>query len=230
MPTTNIDQRRRLRYRTLGPDRVSARLGLLIVLGLLAVSLGTYFLLGPRVAGYSEPADLADLAWQEEVPSARELYPLALAEAREWDAVAYLVDVGFFLRPVDLYSFGFATRLDPRKGLLVYVEPSDDGVTIRSEETYSRDRTYAEFEPWIGDADWRVDSPDAFKIALLNGGEAFLREYPSAGLWWMQLWYFRGKLQWRVVFSNEDPRFGPHFGILIDPKTGEVLDVKLQAE
>lgn len=227
---TNMGPRRRLRYRTLGPDRASARLGLLIVLALLTLSLGTHFLLGPRVAGYDEPADLADLAWQEEVPSARELYPLALAEAKEWLPLAYLVYVDLALRPADSYFFAFATPLEPNRSLLVYVEPLEDGYAVRSEVAYAPSLTYDSLEPAIDEGDWPVDSPDAFKIALLNGGEDFLREHPSASRWWMQLSHFRGKLQWRVVFANEDPRLGPHFDIFIDPKTGAVLEVEVETE
>ncbi len=165
------------------------------------------------------------------VLSVRELYPKALAEASLWRPDAFLVWADVTLRRADSIrapdaAFAFNTRVDPTSGLLVYVSEANGGTRIETEEAYSPARTNPQRPIELDE--WRIDSTEALEIALANGGQEFLGQYPEADSLFLRLEhaipYATGRLQWRAVFSET---FGEGIWIMIDPLTAEVLETRL---
>jgi Tol biopolymer transport system component len=81
----------------------------------------------------------------------------------------------------------------------------------------------------IRSEDWSVDSTDAWSIALANGGEQFLLHYQDPmTIMSVTLDYWgggmgQGRLAWRVDFFI---LYGPSLDMLIDPKTGGIIEVQ----
>jgi hypothetical protein len=161
------------------------------------------------------------------MPSASEHYEEALLRAHEWNQDAYLT--GALAHPfassgvppsVLGLTYHFASPTDPTAFYALRVHHD----TWTSEVI---DKTAAETSAPIERTQWPLDSVDAWSIALANGGEEFLREHQNPTTTMNATLSHRtigekSVLVWDVDFNI---LFGPRLVLMIDPKSGEILEV-----
>jgi hypothetical protein len=131
-------------------------------------------------------------------------------------------------------SLAFDSESHLEEGFLFYIEGSDKGFQVESEEVDTSGRLKA--DPGINTDEWELDSLDAARIAYENGGKAFLKEHPEVDTVRLQLIRLGGAgsertgiAMNRVVWSISFYRLRViYFDIYIDPLTGEVLATDLQ--
>jgi hypothetical protein len=189
----------------------------LLVMGIILVSLLALHWPDNNVSA-PDPALLV-------VPSAHDLLPIAQEAARQWREDAYLTAIFVHLRPKLRAHFTFDSPSDPRVELGVDVESPLENPRLTPREASSESRTIV-LLPIEAYAQSRVDSPEAYAIGLDAGGRSFALDHPEARLWYVSLQYVSDEIvAWRVVFF--EPVFnGTSFEVVVDPVTGEVLDVK----
>jgi hypothetical protein len=165
--------------------------------------------------------------------SAREYYPHALEKAQQWKPDAYLdrirVDVlseENFTRRLGM-SFGFQSPNDDHHSLLIFFREDSDEPEV---EIVYQEIPISVHNP-INSEDWPVDSLKALAIAQGNGGDEFLAKHdPKTAL--MTLYLERlpkvpgARLQWRASFW--DLATSEKVRIMLDPRTGEVIEVDRQ--
>lgn len=165
--------------------------------------------------------------------SAREFYPLALEKAQQWKPDAYLdrirVDVlseETFTRRLEM-SFGFESPNDDHHGLLIFFSEDSDEPEV---EIVYQEIPISVHNP-ISSEDWPVDSLKALAIAQGNGGDEFLAKHdPKTAL--MTLYLERlpkvpgARLLWRASFW--DLVASEKVWVMLDPQTGEVVEVEWQ--
>jgi Tol biopolymer transport system component len=195
----------------------------------LCVTVLAGFALSTITVGCRTHEHFFDVTGDLYVISAVEHYDEALRRAREWMRDASLVAV----------RTGVGSSKDARTGpsltfhfdspsaahSLYELRFADDGWTSEVVEVGSG----ATVPPPIHRTDWTLDSVDAWQIALANGGEDFLLRYQDPmTLMDVTLDYWRTgtgeeALAWRV---NCYIIYGPGLSMLIDPKTGEIIEVE----
>ncbi|MFV2045524.1 MAG: hypothetical protein ACC700_20110, partial [Anaerolineales bacterium] len=162
-----------------------------------------------------------------EVPSAMELYPRALSEARAWKPDAHLTWTNLELRQRPVVAFAFVSITDPQAGLLVRFDEVEGSFQVETVETRSEGRTGTRTA--IEREQWKVDSGEAFAIAMGHSGEAFLAENPDAEWWFVKLGLSRideiVKLAWRIHIGQP---WEANIDIYVDPLTGEILDTQVE--
>jgi hypothetical protein len=161
------------------------------------------------------------------MPSASEYYEEALLRAQVWQNDAYLTHV-------DVYPFGSSGVPSNVLGITYDFESPTEptafyALRVHQERWTSEviDKTPAESPPPIERGQWPLDSIDAWSIALANGGEEFLMEHqePTTTMNATLLHRTIGEesvLVWDVDFNI---LFGPRLVLMIDPKSGEILEV-----
>jgi hypothetical protein len=163
--------------------------------------------------------------------SARDYYPIALEKARQWRPDAYLSDISVDVLAEEeierslRVTFGFESPSDDRHSLLIFFrEDSDEPQLERVEH-----RTPISVRNPISSEDWPVDSVKALAIALDNGGSEFLTKHDPE---MMNLYLERlptvpgARLKWRASFWDWSP--DELIWIMIDPRTGDVIEVERQ--
>jgi len=162
------------------------------------------------------------------VPSAGEHYDEAVRMATKWKKDAYLVSL-----TADVAS---SSGVPPTGGHLTYmfeshISPTEFYVARLAWGTWTSEvvsKTAAETSPPIERKQWPLDSVDAWPIALANGGEEFLIEHQEprtsidATLLCRTIGEEESVLIWDVDFNI---LFGPRLLLMIDPKTGDILEV-----
>jgi len=198
------------------------RLGVVLLLGSIAL---VAYLMGCRVAPPTQEEIM-----EPKIPSVKEFYPQALAEARKWRSDAYMVDVAIHIRNSRvLGSFAFDSESDPEVGFLFYIEGSDEGFQVEPEEVDASGRLKA--NPAIELDEWELDSLEAARITYENGGREFLKEHPEVDTVHLHLTRVGGsaskrtgvamnRVVWIVSFYRLRVVY---FDIYLDPITGEVL-------
>jgi hypothetical protein len=165
--------------------------------------------------------------------SAREYYPQALEKAQQWKPDAYLADISVDVLSEEdstrrlLLFFGFESPSDDRHSLLITFQ---EGVDEPKVKNIYREIPISVHNP-INSEDWPVDSLKALAIAQGNGGDEFLAKHdPKTAL--MTLYLERlpkvpgARLQWRASFW--DLATSEKVRIMLDPRTGEVIEVDRQ--
>ena len=172
---------------------------------------------------------------QPKIPSIKEFYPQALAEARKWRSDAYMVFAAIHIRHSRMIgSLAFGSESHPEAGFIYYILENDDGFLTETKEVGTSGSLKA--DPGINTDEWELDSLDAARIAYENGGRAFLKEHPEVDTVRLQLIRLGGagsertgiamnRVVWSVSFYRLS---GADLGIYIDPLTGEVLATDLQ--
>ncbi|MCH8094648.1 MAG: hypothetical protein IH953_08645 [Chloroflexi bacterium] len=170
----------------------------------------------------NQPVPLDDV----EVPSAAELYPRALAEARAWKPDAHLIWINLDLRPSIDAALAFNSTSDPQAGLVVQFDELDGNLQVETVETKSEGRTQARSA--IERVQWDVGSAEAFAIAMGHSGDAFLTENPGAEWWFVNLGFSRfdetAKLAWRIHIGQP---WEANIDIYVDPLTGDILETQV---
>ena len=163
------------------------------------------------------------------VVSASQHYDGVLERATTWMADAALVRISAGVRsantprPGPSLTFMFGAPSAPNSYYALDLEK--DGWFSRVVEVGSG----AAVPPPIQRDEWSVDSVDAWSIALANGVEGFLAHYQDpTTMMDVTLDYWRTRtgqevLAWRVICSILR---GPGLYILIDPKTGDIIEVE----
>jgi hypothetical protein len=168
-----------------------------------------------------------DVTGEMLVPSAQQHYDEAVRMAADWKADAYLASV-----TADVAS---SSGVPPTGGHLTYMfdsrtSPTEFYVVRLTQGTWTSEvlgKTAAENSRPIEQNHWPLDSVDAWSIALADGGEEFLMEHqePRTSIDATLLYRRVGEeslLVWDVDFNI---LFGPRLLLMIDPKTGEILEV-----
>ncbi len=203
------------------------RIGAAILIAAIAL---TAYVMGCHIA---PPAQ--EEIMEPKIPSIKEFYPQALAEARKWRTDAYMVDADVYIHHSRVIgSFSFDSESHPEVGFLFYIEESDEGFHVEPEEVDASGRLKA--NPGISHDEWELDSLDAARIAYENGGRTFLKEHPEVDTVLLHLMHASGsassrtglpmgKVVWVVTFYRLR---GAYMRIYIDPLTSEVLATDLQ--
>jgi hypothetical protein len=190
-----------------------------VLLGLLTVSLS--------MVSCASRQHFFDVTGELLMPSASEQYEEALLRAYEWHQDAYLT--GALAHP--FASSGVPPSL---LGITYYFESPTNPTAFYAlrvhQGTWTSEvisKTPAESPAPIERTEWPLDSIDAWSIALANGGEEFLIEHqePTTSMNATLLHRTIGEdslLVWDVDFNI---LFGPRLVLMIDPKSGEILDV-----
>jgi hypothetical protein len=179
------------------------------------------------LSGCGSEQHFFDVTGELVVPSARQHYDEAVRMATHWEADAYLASV-----TADVAS---SSGVPPTGGHLAYIfdsrtRPTEFYVARLTQGTWTSEvisKTAAETSPTIERAQWPLDSTDAWSVALANGGEEFLLEHqePTTAIDATLLHHTIGEesvLVWDVDFNI---LFGPRLVLMIDPKSGEILEV-----
>jgi hypothetical protein len=217
-------------YRCLSLDRCNvwsqAKAPLyLAVWSLLAVACMT--------VGCRPQEDLSEAPHDRLVPSAAQQYEEALQRARDWKADAHVTAIHAdaasrtsLLGPSVSYTFD-----SPDTPYAFFVVRLVGG-TWTTEEIRKSRRALPVLP--IERENWPLDSRDAWSIAQANGGQDLLRSHPesrvsaSVGLERLTVGPSENVLVWRIMYSLLPPRPGGHLHIMIDPKSGQVLEVVRQ--
>ena len=203
------------------------RIGAAIFIAAIAL---TAYVMGCRIA---PPAQ--EEIMQPKIPSIKEFYPQALAEARKWRSDAYMVYAAIYVRHSRMIgSLAFDSESDPEAGFIYRIRENDDGFRTEIKEVDASGRLRA--NPGISHDEWELDSLDAARIAYENAGRDFLHEHPEVDTVLLQLSRVGGAASERtgiamnrVVWSVSFYRLRViYFDIYIDPLTGEVLAIDLQ--
>lgn len=173
------------------------------------------------------PAPTSDDLW---VASAAEHYEEAMARASDWQTDAYLRSVSAIPASSttgvgSMVTFMFGSTSAPRS---IYVLRLLEGAW----ESSVLRKGLGESMRWpIEREDWPVDTVEAWRIAQANGGRDFLLahrdsltskmlilDYQSVGT-------SQNVLAWSVSYGVHPARQGGQLYLMIDPKTGDVLEV-----
>ncbi len=166
--------------------------------------------------------------------TAKEAFEIALKEAKSWQPDAKLVEINSTLREkgvrVDeggraVSGEGWAFIFYSKKSLeenTYYIEVKDRRVT-RKEKGNQAPEEYFDIFSHSSISDWRLDSPEALKIALLNGGREVIA-FDSQGRIFLSLRFFltpqkKVSWAWQVVFSSLEREMS----ISIDASNGKVI-------
>jgi hypothetical protein len=178
-----------------------------------------------------EPASspLLGIDPEQDILSAAEHLPTAIQESNEWRSSAQLIwiDIDIAKDSAEV-AYAFDNPNDPEDGLLVYLEPSGDGYSIRTKEVISEGRKSV--RPPIEQGDWVVDSIEIGELAFQRA-RGFLLEHPEVAQMDMQLAGLSGSsadhingeagdLVWSVMFYSSP---GTSLDLYYDPLTGEFL-------
>ena len=203
------------------------RLGVVLLLSMIAL---VAYLMGYRITPPTQEEIMAP-----KIPSMKEFYLQALAEARKWRSDAHMVDAAILIRNSRvLGSFAFNSQSDPGVGFLFYIEGSDEGFQVESKEIDASGRLTA--NPAIEPDEWAQDSPDVARIAYENGGRDFLKDHPEVNTVHLHLTRVGGaasdrtgiamnQVVWIVKFYRLRVVY---FDIYLDPLTGDVLATDFQ--
>ena len=203
------------------------RLG--VVLLLSAIILVAYLM------GYCSMSPDQELLMEPKIPSLKEYYPQALAEAIKWRQDAYMVDASINIRPSRILgSFAFDSESDPEVGFLFHIEGSDEGFQVEPKELDAPGRWV--IQPAIEPDEWALDSLDVARIAYENGGREFLKEHPEVNTVLLHLMRVSGSASDRTGLNQGNVIWVATFyrlrkvsiDIYIDPITGEVLATDFQ--
>lgn len=185
---------------------------------------------GPQVLVGCRPTEhFFDVTGELYVQSAADHYSEALDRAQEWQPGAYLSGISSIPARSSgaghdaVLGYTFHSPSVPGEFMVLYY--SED---VWSSEVVERDPALSLPLP-IPNEDWLLDSVDAWSIALANGGEEFLLRHqdPLTNMG-VSLDYWRieadeSVLAWRVDFLS---LFTASLDMLIDPKTGDILEVE----
>lgn len=164
-----------------------------------------------------------------ETLSLRDLYPHAVAIAKQWKEDACLVDVELSFWPVGVEGYGRAS--------FFFRSPSTDIVQMfvryrRATGEFTSDLLSVKEEPLRclqgKDTDWPVDSIDALNVAQAHGGATFLAHRSWENL---HLFLRLGKrlegnrllTVWWVAYN--DTATGQSTEVLIDATKGQVVQI-----
>lgn len=205
------------------PNMAWARFRLIFAIGLLVVSVGSWYLLSRISPDYPiGPTDVSVL-------SLKELYPEAIEVAQGWLGDAYLVYADVTILPIEdaetlRASYSFRSQQADQSWLNVYIRMKASGIEVRSE-----DGVFGISRPAEGpiDLDKVLDSTEALEIIQEEGGGDFYLE--NSGLTWPQDLYlehqdrtnFSGALVWRGSYMN--PVTHDRLSVVIDAKSGDLL-------
>ncbi len=205
---------------SISPDRVAP--AFLMPLVFLVILLG---------ACTPEPAasPLLEIDPGQDILSVADHLPSAIQQSIDWRSSAHLawIDIDVAERRSEV-AFAFDNPNNPEDGLLVYLEPSGDGYTIRTREVFSEGRTSV--SPPIEYGDWAVDSIEIGEMAFQRA-RAFLIEHPEVDKMDMQLAGLSGSsadhisveagdLVWSVMFYSSP---GTILDLYYDPLSGDFL-------
>jgi Tol biopolymer transport system component len=197
----------------------------LVLLALLAVLGGT--------VGCRNQEGVPDALGDLHVLSAADYYSEALERAMDWKADARLISIGG--------GVGSSTSAGDGPSISFYFDaPSatDSMYEVRvTKDTWAPNvielGSDTALAPPIARDQWALDSVDAWNIAQANGGEEYLRHYQgpmTIMVLTLDYWTTRAgeeKLAWRVLY---DILYGPSLDMLIDPKTGDIIEVEERSE
>lgn len=208
------------------PDPRGRHFRLLLALSLFVLSLGSWLVV-ELLKG--DPPVAVNQVWTF---SLREIYPTALAVAKEWRSDAYLNGADLVFWPSDpdkpLWAgLGFRSRAHPELYLNVYVTEESQGLATESKEgVFEIPRP--EGAP-IDPAELGLDAPEALDIMSRLGGVDFLaRNQPtdpqSLILEYEETFSSEGPVVWRAAYG--DFASGEQLSIVIDANTGELVRIK----
>lgn len=166
---------------------------------------------------------------QVRIFSIREIYPTALAAAKQWnsDAYLYVADLLFWPREPSKAlwaALGFRSRSHPELYLNVYIKEESQGLSTKSEEgVFQVPRPEG---PPVYSDELGLDAFDALEITNRLGGADFLARnqptYPqSLHLEYEQPYFSEGPVVWWAGYA--DPASGEQLTIVVDANTGELL-------
>lgn len=168
------------------------------------------------------------------IRSAKELENRAIAVAKKWKEDAYLTTISFWkILPSPAasasnssrVSYSFHSWSDISHEYVIDFS-ADDTIHVRDWTLGFPSVDYVPIEP----IDWMIDSRDAWRIALENGGGDFSLKYglaPELTVIHLERWDppRSGVLYWYIVIV--DAHNQRNFRIYIDAKTGAVVKKEL---
>lgn len=176
---------------------------------------------------------LADTSDDLFVLSAAEHYDQARETAVNWQTDAYLVRVSAIpassaSRFGPALTFMFGSPSAPHSTYVLHLlQGTWESTVLR--------KGAGEDMGWpIKPEDWPVDTVDAWSIAQANGGRDFLAAHRSSQTSKMLILKYQSVgtaenvLAWRVLYLAHPARPGGDLDVVIDPKTGEILEVIAQ--
>jgi hypothetical protein len=207
------------------PDPRGRHFRLLFALALFAVSLGSWLVVEVLKGDKQVPGS------QVRVFSIFDIYPTALASAKQWKSDAYLYDAVLLFWPQEpekaLWAgLGFRSQAQPDLFLQVYVmEEGQQLVNEFKEGVFQIPRPVG--SP-IDPAELGLDAFEALEITNRLGGTDFVArnqpDYPqSLNLEYEERFSFEGPIVWRASYA--DPASGERLSIVIDANTGEVIRI-----
>jgi hypothetical protein len=169
-----------------------------------------------------------------DIPSLKEHFPVALAEATEWhpDAFVFWAQLEIDYRSRMIYIF--ESPAFPGYWLRVAIEFVNDEIAVATSEGYIEEPRQ-DNQPIPLEASL-LDSAEVVDLALAHGGQAFIDRHPGARDLLVQLVAISGAAAdelglersqpiWRVaIFSLPTPGID----LIFDPFTGEFLGSILQ--
>jgi hypothetical protein len=172
---------------------------------------------------------LLEIDPEHDILSATEHLPSAIQQSIDWRSSAHLIwiDIDIAKDGTEV-AFAFDNPNNPEDGLLVYLEPSGDGYSIRTKEVFSENRKSV--RPAIERGDWAVDSIEIGEMALQRA-RGFLVNHPEVDEMDMQLAGLSGSsadnitgeagdLVWSVMFYSSP---GIILDLYYDPLSGSFL-------
>lgn len=198
--------------------------------GAVALSLLCFCIVACGIVGSCTPEHPAPTTDDLLVASAAEQYEEAMERVAGWQTDAYLGSVSAIpassaSRVGSSLTFMFGSPSAPNS---VYVLDLLQGAW---ESTVLR-KGRGEPMRWpIEPEDWPVDTVDAWHIAQANGGRDFLLAHRDSRTSKMLILEYQSVgtsenvLAWRVLYMVHPARQGGHVDVMIDPKTGDVLEV-----
>jgi Tol biopolymer transport system component len=198
----------------------------------LCLTLLTLFLVLGASVGCQAEDDSANVASDLYVPSAADHYEEALDRAMDWKRDAYLISIcGDVVSSASTggggsITFYFDAASAPNS--MYQLDLAEDTWTPRVIELGSGSAS----APAIQRDQWTLDSVDAWSIAQANGGEEYLLRYrgPTMMNVTLDYWTTRAgdeRLAWRVLYYI---LHGSSLDMLIDPKTGDIIEVEERSE
>jgi hypothetical protein len=172
---------------------------------------------------------------ERQIPSVIEHYPKALAEARNWRSDAYMIYSAIQIRGTVLIgSLAFNSESNPEVGFLYRLHEAEEGYQLETKEVDASGRLKA--NPPIPEDKWTVDSLEAYRVAIENGGSDFINLHPEVDTALLQLDRLsgsassrtglpQGEIVWVVTFYK---LMEISMDIYIDALTGEVLATDVQ--
>jgi Tol biopolymer transport system component len=173
--------------------------------------------------------DVLDVAGDLYVPSAADHYPEALDRAMDWKADAHLIHIDSGVGYVDTTHGGpsitFYFRAPSAPDSMYQVRLANEAWTSRVVDLGSG----VAVAPLIEREQWTLDSVDAWSIAQANGGEEFLFHYHdpmTIMVASLEYWPVRGGEEVLVWRANYMIPPSSSLDILIDPRTGDIIEVE----